>query len=104
MNFRLTARMRVLVDELNDLRDLVERRLGKASADARVEWSKLSARIPRLSLEESSGGFVAVSESELEEMKIKLTRCAQILDAPSAKVQVAIRLPESIRRATRRPS
>jgi hypothetical protein len=77
MNHPVTQEIRILVEEIHGLRQVIEVRLALASAAARDEWDKLCARIPRR--EELEAGLISLCVAELEEMRSKIARFAQIL-------------------------
>jgi len=74
---RITERMRAIVGDLRAMEEIVRRRLDAASPEARSEWGKLCARIP--TCQELELETLALSEAELEQMKSKTCRFAEIL-------------------------
>lgn len=102
MRHQVTEPMKVLVEELHDLRQLIEARLTLASSAARDEWTRLCARIPRR--DELDSGYVSLCEGELDEMKSKTLRFAQILRGLGTSI-VGVTPPSlGVVKPTQRPS
>ena len=106
MNHPVNDRTRALLAELGALRHLVEQRLGLASEAAREEWRKLRSRIP--GPREIAAGVIELSAGELEDMKAKVERFAEILrrlgaSASASAAAPVTPAPNGVRRA-RRPS
>ena len=102
MNHRVTDKTRALIEALHDLREAAEARVGLASLAARDEWSRLRARIP--GVDDLAAGYVALSESELEEIRFKLSRFVEILRDLTAGTLKSRPLEDSGEAAGRRPS
>jgi hypothetical protein len=102
MRHQVTEPMKVLVEELHDLRQLIEARLTLASSAARDEWDRLCTRIPRR--DELDSGFVPLCEAELDEMKSKISRFAQILRGLGASLGGVTPPSPGVAKPTQRPS
>jgi OmcA/MtrC family decaheme c-type cytochrome len=77
MSHRITSSMKVLVSELHELAVVVDRHVATASPGARDEWVRVCERIPRrIDLDREFG---PISSVELEELKAKVGRFAEIL-------------------------
>ena len=82
MPYRMTERMRTSMEELAQLRGLVEEQLHLASSATREEWIKLCSRIPLI---DGASDRLSLSEADLDEVKMKVVRCAQILAKQGAR-------------------
>jgi hypothetical protein len=76
MPYRMTEQMRDSIEDLAALRSLVEEQLHLASSAAREEWIRLCTRIPIL---DDANDLLPLSEADLEEVKMKIVRCAKVL-------------------------
>jgi len=100
MSHQVTEQMKVLVAELHDLRELIVGHLMLASSAARKEWDRLCARIPRR--DELDSGFVSLCQGELEEMRSKLSRFAQILRGLGVSIVRLSTPPEGVAKSSQR--
>jgi hypothetical protein len=87
MTYLLCPESRRILDELDHLRAEARALLDAASPGARGEWAKLESRLP--SDLEIQRGIIALSESELDEMRSKVRRFRDILAAGHRSPRVA---------------
>ena len=77
MNYPITRQMRVIIEQLHELRRSVDARFTLASAAAQKEWQRMRARIP--ALDQLMVGVSRVSEEDLAEMRSKVSRFHRLL-------------------------